>query len=84
MIDRYLAEVMPKRKDNSKTSQIPQLKWWRSRMGDVSLANASPASIARLRDELLDSTTRNGAPRSPSTVVRYLGALSHCFTLCET
>ena len=81
MIDRYLADVMPKKKENSKTSQIPQLRWWKERMGHTSLSNASPAAIAQLRDELLQSETRQGGPRSPSTVVRYLAALSHCFTV---
>lgn len=45
------------------------------------LADASPSLIAEYCDKLAKSETIRGARRSPSTVNRYLAALSHTFSV---
>jgi len=83
MIDRYIKNVLPtkgKQKENQKT----QLEWWKSKIGDYTLADATPALIGEYRDELLEGTTHLKSKRSPATVNRYLAALSHCFTIAVT
>ncbi len=80
MIDRYIKSVIPT-KGSQRDNQKMQLEWWKSKIGDYSLADATPALIAEFRDELLQGSTHQSETRSPSTVNRYLAALSHCFTI---
>jgi integrase len=83
-IDRYL-ELLPNAKLNDARNRERQFAWWREQVGGVILADCTPARIAGCRDRLLaapipgpEKTTRT---RQPATVVRYLVALSHVFTL---
>lgn len=80
LIDRYIEDVIPYKKKNGK-KQKAQLLWWKEQIGDYSLADASPALIAECRDFLLKGITPRGTKRSPSTVVRYMAALSHALTI---
>jgi integrase len=58
-----------------------QLEWWKEKMGVYLLSDITPALIVQYRDELLIGTTYRGTQRSPATVVRYMAALSHAFTI---
>jgi len=80
-IDLYIARDLPK---NPKAflKQHQLIQWWKSKLGKYYLAHISPSLIAQYRDELLSQTTRRNKLRSPSTVNRYLAALSKAFTLC--
>ena len=80
LIDRYILQVMPS-KPSEAPSTIAQLKWWKKRIGHILLSDLTPAVIAEQRDWLLTSLTGRGKKRSPSTVVRYLAALSHALTV---
>jgi integrase len=71
-IDRYSQSVLPHKKDHRK--QRAQLQWWGQAIGAYTLADVSPALLGEHRDKL-------GLERSPATVVRYLAALSHVFTV---
>lgn len=73
LINRYCAEVLPT-KPKSINAQGRQLRWWDQQLGDYSLAEISPVVIGEKRDLLLRD-------KSPATVVRYLAALSHSFTI---
>lgn len=80
MIDRYIGDVLPS-KEKSVKKQTAQLTWWREQIGSHLLADITPALIAEQRDLLLKGTTTRGSQRSPSTVVRYMAALSHAFSI---
>ena len=80
LIDRYISTVIPKKSKNAK-ARTAQLKWWKDQLGYLTLNDITPALIAERRDHLLTGTTFKGTARSPSTVVRYLAALSHAFTI---
>lgn len=80
MIDRYIKDILPHKPKNKKNRTL-HLNWWKNEIGQYALADASPALIAEQRDKLARGTTSRGTSRSPSTVVRYLAALSHVFTL---
>ena len=91
LIDRYIREVLP-RKPKSKVDQGQQLSWWKAQLGPRTLADITPAVIAEWRDRLASDPIRTAhqddskephSPRyrSPSTVARYLAALSHAFTI---
>ena len=81
MVDRYLSQVMPSKRPNSRALQTGELLWWKARLGHLALADLTPTVIAEARDELARGITRSKRPRLPSTVNRYLAILSHCCTV---
>lgn len=80
MINRYIKDVFPT-KPKSEKRQRQNLEWWRDRLGAYLLADITPALIVECRDELLAGQTIRNKQRSPATVVRYMSALSHAFTI---
>jgi Site-specific recombinase XerD len=80
LIDRYIKEVLPT-KPKQAGHQQQQLEWWKSKMGAYALADITTAMIVQYRDELAGGETYRGTQRSPATVVRYMAALSHAFTI---
>lgn len=79
-IDRYASDVLPTKPKNQR-SQLSQLEWWKARLGSYSLADVTSALISERRDELLKGITPRGTKRTPATVVRYMAAISHVFTI---
>lgn len=73
LIDRYIRDVLP-HKPKSQLKQQRQLEWWKEKIGYVTLADITPALIGETRDALQIG-------RQPATVVRYMAALSHAFTI---
>lgn len=80
LIDRYIKDVLPT-KPKQAAAQQQQLEWWKDKCGAYALADITPALIVQYRDELAAGTTYRGTQRSPATVVRYMAALSHAFTI---
>lgn len=80
MVDRYIKDTLPT-KPKSQNKQTMQLNWWKEQLGDYLLADVTTALIVQCRDDLLSSNTRRGTQRSPATVVRYMSALSHAYTI---
>lgn len=78
LIDRYVADVLPRKKGGSKQRQ--QLQWWREQLGVYALADLTPPLLAEYRDKLAAGFPGT-EPRGPATVVRYLAALSHCLSV---
>ena len=79
MADRYIRDVVPNKKSQRDTKR--QLEWWKDQIGNLTLADVTPALIAEKRDQLKAGETRLKTSRSPATVNRYLAALSHAFTI---
>ncbi|WNV04974.1 site-specific integrase [Candidatus Methylospira mobilis] len=79
LIDRYTRDVLPGKKDGA--HQAAQLAWWREQIGAYTLADITPALIVEHRDKLAAGETYRKTQRSPATVVRYMAALSHAFTI---
>lgn len=80
LVDRYIQNVISIKRKN-KAAPIAQLIWWKNQIGHCLLSDLTPALIAEQRDKLLKGVTVQGKQRSPSTVVRYLAALSHALTV---
>ena len=80
LVDRYIKDVLPAKPKQIK-DQTQQLTWWKDRIGYLVLAEVTPAVIVECRDELTNGITPKGTQRSPATVVRYMAALSHAFTV---
>ena len=79
-IDRYIETVLPT-KPKSLKAQSRHLNWWKAIVGSYTLADITPVIIAECRDRLLQEETSRGKLRQPATVVRYMAALSHLFTI---
>lgn len=80
LIDRYIENVIPTKPKNAPATTA-QLKWWKEHIGHCLLSELTPALIVEQREKLLKGITFKGSVRSPSTVVRYLAALSHAITI---
>ena len=74
MVDRYIKAVLPNYNQKEQAERKSKLEWWNDRLGVYSLADISPPLIVECRDSL-------GEVRAPATVVRYMAALSHVFTI---
>lgn len=79
LIERYCRDVLPAKK--SAKDQAQQLAWWKSEIGNYALADVTPSLLAECRDKLGREITVRNKPRSPASVVRYIAALSHAFTI---
>lgn len=75
MIDRFISQWLSKHPER-KAKQTALLTWWKERLGHLTLSDLTAATIAEARDDLLAETTIRKKIRSPSTVNRYLAALS--------
>ncbi len=82
-IDRYTRNVLANKSQKSRKTQGTHLAWWRQQLGNLMLADVTPVVIAEARDALANGKTRYGAQRSPQTVVHYMNALSHVFTIAS-
>ena len=78
LIDRYLADVLPHKRPSTIPDQKRQLGWWKAHLGHYALVDITPALIAEYRDTLRRGTAKR---RANATVMRYLAALSHAFTM---
>lgn len=74
MVDRYIKAVLPSYNEKERRERKSKLLWWKSQIGDYLLSDITPPLIVESRDLLAES-------RSPATVVRYIAALSHMFTI---
>ncbi len=83
LIDRYIKDVLPNKTSNKKMVRVQkqQLEWWKNQIGDYLLSDITPALIGEYRDELANEEIRDDVKRSPATVLRYMAALSHAFTI---
>jgi integrase len=90
-IDRYIELELPKHKHgNHRTNIRNRLGWWRDFTGDTPIRDVTPALLAEGRDRLLQEghTKHRYGPKSGSTkrksantVIGYMVALSHVFTV---
>lgn len=83
MVERYIKDVLPT-KPKEADRQKNQLEWWKNQIGAYVLADITPAIIVECRDKLSTEMGQRGKVRSPATVVRYMAALSHAFTIAVT
>lgn len=79
-IDRYIASVLPTKKKVASRQRV-QLLWWKDQIGCKLLSDVTPSLLCEQRDKLLKDETHLKKLRSNATVVRYLAALSHLFTI---
>jgi hypothetical protein len=82
--DATLADLIDEYSPKAKRSTRALLRHWRAALGSLRLRDVTPLIIAKQRDLLLGAPTRSFRqkklkPRSASTVLHYLAALSSAF-----
>lgn len=80
LINRYVHDILPQHPKKARDYQA-HLTWWKDEIGSHTLADVTPSLISECRDKLGSAVTVRGKPRAPATVVRYMAALSHAFTI---
>jgi integrase len=80
LIDRYIKQVMPTKPKSAK-DQTTQLNWWKDQIGCYLLADVTPPLLSEYRDILSNQIILDNKTRAPSTINRYIAALSHVFTI---
>jgi len=80
LVDRYLREINPQR-PRSMRDRGRHLLWWKKKLGHLALSDVTPSLLAEYRDRLRSGTTVQGHRRGTGTTNRYLGSLSHAFTI---
>ncbi|MFG5779208.1 tyrosine-type recombinase/integrase [Comamonas sp. J-3] len=89
LLERYRDYVLID-KANSGKDHKTHIAWWISELGHYALSEVTTDLVTRRIDKLKKSKTRTGKPPAPATVMRYLMALSHAFSMackwgwCET
>lgn len=63
LIDRYKADVLPRKKPGSQRAQGYQLDWWKEQLGAYTLDKVTPSMIAEHRDKLGRETEPIGKKR---------------------
>jgi integrase len=78
LLDRYAADVLPRKKASTQGPQLRHVAWWRSQLGYLTLDALTPVKIAEARDSLAATVSElRKAPLSPATINRHLALLSH-------
>lgn len=76
LIDRYIKEVLSRRKNDQQKIKT-QLLWWKSHIGCRLLSEITPSLIAKYRDILLTESVKSKTGyRSASTARKYMCSLS--------
>jgi integrase len=84
LLDRYTAEVIPRKSQESQRSQMSVIRYWRRRLGHMLLDDIQPKEIIACRDEIANKVVAGSNRVAPATVVKYLMVISHAFTVAMT
>jgi integrase len=74
LLERYIRSEIPRKRDQKNPERYAN--FWIDRIGNLKLAQLTRAKVVEVRDELAED-------RSPATVNRYVGLLSHACTMAE-
>lgn len=80
LADRYIEEILPL-KPRSQYDQARQMKYWKEKIGHLTIKEVTPSVITAVRNELSKGVIAGKKKRSNGTVNRYLAVLSHAFTI---
>ncbi len=80
LIDRFISQWLSQ-SPHRVVRQTAYLSWWKNRLGHLLLVDLTPAILAEARDALLAEKTPRETIRNPSTVNRYIAALSRALTI---
>ncbi len=85
-IDRYLEEVLPNKKESTRSVQKQKLLYWRDRVGVRRLADIDQGELLSQRRYLLETRIhrkgqKKASSRGPAAANRYMAVLRHVFNV---
>lgn len=81
VVEKYIFQVAGKTK-KSKKRKISHLGIFKKHIGNISMANLTSQVLTDAIHAISTEPARNGSPREPSTVNRYISTLNHCLNHC--
>lgn len=82
MLERYKETVLIDKAGGGKDHKT-HIAFWIEQLGHYALSEVSTDLVTRSIDKLKKKKTRLGTPPAPATVLRYMMALSHAFTVAR-
>ena len=82
MLERYKETVLIDKAGGGKDHKT-HIAFWIQQLGHYALSEVSTDLVTRSIDKLKKKKTRLGTPPAPATVLRYMMALSHAFTVAR-
>ena len=82
MLERYRDNVLTDKANGGKDHKT-HIAWWIDELGHYALSEVTTDLVTRSIDKFKKSKTRLGKPPAPATVLRYMMALSHAFTVAR-
>jgi len=82
MLERYRDNVLTDKANGGKDHKT-HIAWWIDELGHYALSEVTTDLVTRSIDKFKKSKTRLGKHPAPATVLRYMMALSHAFTVAR-
>lgn len=82
MLERYRDTVLIDKAGGGKDHKT-HIAWWIGELGPYALSEVTTDVVTRSIDKFKKTKTRLGTPPAPATVMRYMMALSHAFTVAR-
>lgn len=82
MLERYRDNVLTDKANGGKDHKT-HIAWWIDELGPYALSEVTTDLVTRSIDKFKKSKTRLGTHPAPATVLRYMMALSHAFTVAR-
>jgi integrase len=82
MLERYKENVLVDKAGGGKDHKT-HLDWWIGQLGHYALSEVTTDLVTRCLDKFKKTPTRRGQPPAPATVLRYMMALSHAYTVAR-
>ena len=82
MLERYRDTVLVDKANGGKDHKT-HIAWWVEQLGPYALSEVTTDLVTRSIDKFKKTKTRLGTPPAPATVLRYMMALSHAFTVAR-
>lgn len=82
MLERYRDNVLTDKANGGKDHKT-HIAWWIDELGPYALSEVTTDLVTRSIDKFKKSKTRLGKHPAPATVLRYVMALSHAFTVAR-
>lgn len=80
LIEKYVCEVLDVDPRDTYNQRL-YLDYWKTALGNYTVADVTPALISEHRNKLIGSTNKYGKTRSLTSANRYTTALGHVFTI---
>jgi integrase len=83
LVTRYKDEHLAISGLKTANDRTIHLDWWSAQVGEITLADLTPAVLTEQRSRLIRGDGTGGKPLSPATANRYMASLSHAVSIAS-